>query len=181
MGLWEEHGLKLVGVLAALVAVGLVGLLGGGGASRPPASSATTSTRATRSTALPLGAHSFEDGDESGPQVKGVKPTNAQRPAVEAAARAFMMGYLPFSYGQERASSIVAVTSQERQDLEVNPPQVPAAVRRRHPRVVGVRMTPYAAGEWQVTVTVSDGTLSYPIVVVAGDLPAGWEVMAIQD
>jgi hypothetical protein len=46
---------------------------------------------------------------------------------------------------------------------------------------VGVRLKPYAAGEWEVTVTVSDGTLSYPIVVVAGDLPAGWQVIAIQD
>ncbi|MGO9899884.1 MAG: hypothetical protein ACLP0J_09370 [Solirubrobacteraceae bacterium] len=181
MQLWEEHGLKLVAVLAAVVAIAVLdGVLGGdGGTLRPPGSA--TSTTSTRPTPLPPGSHSFEDGDESGPQVKGVKTTPAQRPAVQDAARAFMADYLPFSYGQAPASSIQAATSQEREDLEANPPQVPAAVHRRHPRVAGVRLRPYAAGEWQVTVTVTDGTLSYPIVVVLGDLPAGWEVMAIQD
>jgi hypothetical protein len=181
MALWEDHGLKLVAVVAVVVAIAVVGGLLGSGGGTPPPSRSTTLTSSPRSTALPPGAHSFEDGDESGPQVKGVKTANGQRPAVEAAARAFMAGYLPFSYGQAAASAIQAVTSQEREDLEANPPQVPAAIHRRHPRIVGVRLKPYAAGEWEVTVTVSDGTLSYPIVVVAGDLPAGWQVIAIQD
>ncbi len=181
MALWEDHGLKLVAVFAAVVAIAVAGgLLGSGGGTRP-APGARTLTSSSRSTALPPGLHSFEDGDESGPQVKGVRTTSAQRPAVETAARAFMMGYLPFSYGQAPARSIQAVTTEEREDLEANPPQVPAAIHRRHPRVVGVALEPYAAGEWEVTVRVSDGELRYAIVVVLGDLPAGWEVMAIQD
>ncbi len=179
MQLWRDHGLKLVAVFAALAAVAFVGLPGGGGRTPRPRGSATL-TSSSRPTALPP-SRAFEDGDESGPRVKGVKTTSAQVPAVKDAARAFMMGYLPFSYGQARASSIEAVTSQERDDLAANAPQVPPAIHRRHPRIVGVRLRPYAAGEWQVTVTVTDGTLSYPIVVVLGDLPAGWEVMAIQD
>ncbi len=178
MELWKDHGIKLVAGFAVIVAVAVVGgLLGSGGGSGSPPPPTTTGT----STGLPPGSHPFEDGDESGPQVKRVKTTSAQRPAVEAAARAFMEGYLPFSYGQAAARGIQAVSSQEREDLEASPPRVPAAIHRRHPRIVGVGLKPYAAGEWQVTVTVSDGTLSYPIVVVVGDLPAGWRVMAIQD
>ncbi len=179
MALWEDHGLKLVAVFSAIVAIAVAGgLLGGGGGTPRPAGSATL-TSSSRPTALPP-SRAFEDGDESGPQVQGVRTTSAQRPAVKDAALAFMMGYLPFSYGQARASSIEAVTTEEREDLEANPPQVPAVIHRRHPRIVGVQLRPYAAGEWEVTARVSDGELSYPLVVVLGDLPAGWEVMAIQ-
>ncbi|MGO9957240.1 MAG: hypothetical protein ACLP50_14945 [Solirubrobacteraceae bacterium] len=180
MEIWSEHGLKIVTAFAVLLVIAVVGSVaqgGGGSASRNPAGAP-----GVRATTTPSpGSHAYEDSDESGPQVRRIPVSASQQPAVRAAALRFMAWYLPFSYGQRSSAPIANLTASEREDLQSNPPQVPPAVSRRHARTLGVVLTPYASGEWKAAVRVSDGTVTYTVPLILGDLPAGWEVMAIQE
>jgi len=183
MELWREHGLKMVAGFAVLLAIGVVGsvLQGAGGSSqaggrRPRRPSGTTQTQTP-----PPGSHSYEDADESGPAVKPVVTSNSQRPTVKAAVMGFLAWYLPYSYGQPPSAPVQNVTAGERTDLAANRPEVPRDVERRHPKVVALALKPYAAGEWQAAVRVTDGAVTYTLPLIVGDLPAGWEVMAIQE
>lgn len=180
MEIWRQHGLKIVAAGAVILILVLVGdLLGAGGgagtgvSSRPAASGKPAP-------ALPLGSKPFENNHEGGAQVRPVPPAGSQEPAVQTAVRGFMAHYLPFTYGQARASALTNVTADERQSLAATAPQVPAAIRKRHARAVRVGLKPYAAGEWEASVTVSDGTLTYSIAVIVGDVSGRWTVMAIQ-
>ena len=127
MGLWEEHGLKLVGGLAALLAIAVVGcvLQVPAAAPRLERRGRRGPTGTTQAQTAPPGAHSFEDGDESGPQVEGVT-TDRQRPAVKAAAMGFMRGICRLATG--RSGELVVAVTRRSEDLAANPPQVPAAV-----------------------------------------------------
>ena len=93
----------------------------------------------------------------------------------------FLAWYLPYSYDQPSSAPVQDVTAAEQRDLAANRPEVPPDVERRHPRVVAVALKPYAAGEWQAAVRVTDGAVTYTLPLILGDLPAGWEVMAIQE
>jgi hypothetical protein len=182
MDLWREHGLKLVAAFAVVVALGVLGsVLGGGGGSRGPVTTSAKRNGLGARQSPRLAARAYESADESGPPVKPVAASDSQRPAVMAAVLGFMGWYLPYSYGQPSSAPIQNVTAGEQQDLAAARPQVPPVVRRRHPRVLGVTLRPYAAGEWRAAVQVSDGTVSYTLPLILGDLPAGWEVMAIQE
>ncbi|MGO9789251.1 MAG: hypothetical protein ACLP8S_06940 [Solirubrobacteraceae bacterium] len=180
MEIWSEHGLKLVTAFAVLLVIAVVGsVVQGSGGSASRNSAPATGVRATA--APSPGSHAYEDSDESGPQVRRIPASASQQPAVRAAALRFMAWYLPFSYGQRSSAPIASVTASEREDLEANPPQVPSAVSRRRARALGVALAPYASGEWKAEVRVTDGTVTYTVPLILGDLPAGWEVMAIQE
>src|SRR3954451_13045818 len=72
-------------------------------------------------------------------------------PGPRAAARRFLAGYLPFTYGQARASRVGAVAPELRARLAAAPPRVPRELRRRRPRVRFLQVD--AASSSQVTAT----------------------------
>ena len=183
MELWREHGLKIVAGFAVLLVIAVraafcrvLAAAPRAGGPRPQRPTGTTQTQTA-----PPGARSYEDADESGPAVKPVVTSDRQRPAVKSAVMGFLAWYLPYSYDQPSSASVQDVTADEQRDLAANRPEVPLDVARRHPRVVAVALKPYAAGEWQAAVRVTDGAVTYTLPLILGDLPAGWEVMAIQE
>lgn len=183
MELWRKHGLKIVAGLAVLLAIIVVGsvLQGAGGSSQAGGPPSRRPSGTTQAQTPPPGSRSHEDADESGPPVKPVATSNSQRPTVKAAVMGFLAWYLPYSYGQRSSAPVQDVTASERRDLAANRPEVPPDVERRHATVVAVVLKPYAAGEWQAAVQVTDGAVTYTLPLIVGDLSAGWEVMAIQE
>jgi hypothetical protein len=182
MELWREHGLKIVAGFAVLLAIAVVGsVLQGGGVSSEAGGPRPRRPGGAQARTPPPGSHPYEDADESGPPVKPMVASNSQRPTVRAAVMGFLAWYLPYSYGQSSSAPVQDVTASERRDLAANRPEVPPDVERRHATVVAVVLKPYAAGEWQAAVQVTDGAVTYTLPLIVGDLPAGWEVMAIQE
>ena len=183
MELWREHGLKIVAGFAVLLAIAVVGsvLQGAGGSSEAGGPRPGRPGGATQAQTPPPGSHSYEDADESGPAVKAATTSDSQRPTVRAAVVGFLAWYLPYSYGQRSSAPVQDVTASEWRDLAANRPEVPPDVERRHPKVVALALKPYADGEWQAAVQVRDGAVTYALPLIVGDLPAGWEVMAIQE
>jgi hypothetical protein len=77
-----------------------------------------------------LGATSYEARARA-EEGAAVPPREAR--AATAAARAFLDGYLPYSYGQSDAGPIRAAAWRLLRELEASPPRVPAAVARSAP------------------------------------------------
>ena len=65
----------------------------------------------------------------------------ATRRAATRAARTFLRGYLPYSYGQHSPPAIHAASPALRRELAVSPPRVPAVLRRNaRPRVTQIEL-----------------------------------------
>ena len=91
-----------------------------------------------------------------------VTPREARR--ARAAARAFLDGYLPYSYGRVDADRIRGAAPPLLRALHDAPPRVPAAVARARPRLVSLR--PEAAtGDRDVLIVaaVDDGRRRYDV------------------
>jgi hypothetical protein len=83
---------------------------------------------------------------------------------VKRAARRFLAGYLPYSYGRGDAADIEAVAPELRRQLASERPRVPRSVARRRPRVVLLQAE--GAG---VTALVSDGRRRYAVELTVED------------
>jgi pyruvate/2-oxoglutarate dehydrogenase complex dihydrolipoamide acyltransferase (E2) component len=89
------------------------------------------------------------------------EPAAPSKPDVRQAkrvARRFLAGYLRYSYGRGGASSIEGASTELRERLAEARPRVPAAQRRRRPRVV-LLQTEGAS----VTALVDDGAQRYTV------------------
>jgi hypothetical protein len=87
---------------------------------------------------------------------------DAQRRA-ERTAKAFLAGYLPYSYGQANARGIRAATPALRRELAANPPRVSVAARQAaRPRVRQLRVSGLRGSRAYVLAQVEDGSRSYP-------------------
>jgi hypothetical protein len=168
---------KLAFALAALVlcaGAALVLALSSSGEGERERGAATT--RAVQAPPPPL------PSDYSSPPAKSTRgerepqsaPAIAPREAraATAAARAFLAGYLPYSYGHGGADRIRAAAPRLRRQLAATPPRVPAAVARARPRLISVRALAATGGHRvDVVAVVADGQRRYEIpltVRVAG-------------
>jgi hypothetical protein len=92
--------------------------------------------------------------------------TPAQRDVqrrAEQAARGFLAGYLPYSYGQANAREIRAATPALRRELAASPPRVSAAARHAaRPRVRQLRVSGLNGSRAYVLAQVEDGSRTYP-------------------
>ena len=105
--------------------------------------------------------------------------TPVSRHGVEAAKRAarrFLADYLPYTYGRRRARSIRRATARLRRRLATQRPRVPAAVRRRHPRVLLVQAEDVSPTHAAVTALVSDGDHRYTVELELHRARSGWTV-----
>jgi hypothetical protein len=95
--------------------------------------------------------------------------------AARAPARRFLEGYLAFSYGHGRVS---AITDADRQLLRALADQrVPAAARRRRPRIIALRVQQSVPGVAQATARVADGSgVRYPLIFYLERRSRGWLV-----
>jgi hypothetical protein len=107
-----------------------------------------------------------------------VTPSDA-RSAI-AASRAFLNGYLPYSYGRADAHAIRAAGAALGRALRAAPPRVPPPVAEDRPRPVCVRAQA-ATGDRTVDVraVVDDGQRRYPVSLRLRQAGGRWLVTRI--
>ena len=103
-----------------------------------------------------------------------------QAALAQRAARTFLVGYLPYSYGRARAERIPAAARQLVRELERTPPRVPAAVARADPRLISVHAEA-TLGELAINVVavVVDGQLRYRVPLELRRARGRWVVTAV--
>lgn len=110
--------------------------------------------------------------------------TTAQRAQVDAAstaARAFLAGYLPYSYGQADARELRAVVPELRDELARHPPRVPTAKSKQaRPRLRGLQLSGVDAGRVVLLAQVDDGDSRYAALVTVSQRGRGWQVSEVQ-
>ena len=99
--------------------------------------------------------------------------------AGKRAARAFLAGYLPYTYG--RAGRITAASGQLLRTLRSQPPRVPAAERHRHPRVLALQSDGVSRARAEVSALVADGARRYTVTLELARRRAGWIVTSLGD
>jgi hypothetical protein len=101
--------------------------------------------------------------------------------AATAAARAFLAGYLPYSYDRTDAQRIRAAAKSLLRQLLSSPPRVPAAVAARsRPRLVSVRAQAATGGaNVLVRAIVDDGPRRYGVLLEVRKVAGAWLVTAV--
>jgi hypothetical protein len=117
-------------------------------------------------------------GEREAKSPPAVASRNAR--AATAAARPFLAGYLPFSYGRSDAGKIRAAAWRLLRELEASPPRVPASVARTRPQLSSVRAAA-ATGDLDVDVlaVVDDGQRRYSIPLAVRHPSRRWIVTAV--
>jgi hypothetical protein len=117
-------------------------------------------------------------GEREAKSPPAVAPREAR--AATAAVRAFLAGYLPYSYGRSGAGQIRAAATRLLRELEASPPRVPATVARARPRLISVRAEA-ATGELGIDVLalVDDGQRRYSIPLAVRHAGRRWIVTAV--
>ena len=158
-----------VGLLAVVLA----------GCGAAPAAVGPTTSPATRAPAATPGAL------PSSTAVAGVDETpkasvSDQRRAAQV-ARSFIRAYLAFTYRREAEPLRRAPASPELVEaLIAAPPDVPADVRRRTPRIAGVRRSWQGPVRASALVTVDDVVARYPVAVQLERVGGGFLVTGIE-
>jgi hypothetical protein len=94
--------------------------------------------------------------------------------ASRRAARGFLAGYLPYTYG--RASAIRSATPALRRRLAAQRPRVPTGERSRTPRVVLLQSDSVGREHGEYVALVSDGKRQYSVALALKRTRAGWQV-----
>jgi hypothetical protein len=117
-------------------------------------------------------------GEREARRAPAVAPGEAAR--AKRAARAFLVGYLPYSYGRARAERIRAAARRLLRELERTPPRVPAAVARADPRLISVHADA-TLGDLAINVVavVDDGQRRYRVPLELRRTRGRWVVTAI--
>jgi hypothetical protein len=84
---------------------------------------------------------------------------DALSPIAAATGRAFLAGYLAYTYGSAPASWITDATRSLIASLQAHSPRVPPAMRASQPRVLELHVGPAPSGELGVSAVINDGGL----------------------
>jgi hypothetical protein len=147
-----------------------------------PAASAPAAT----STSSPTTSEPMQTaGGESADETAEAQPLDAaQRRMVNeasSAARAFLTGYLPYSYGQANAAGIRSISSELRDELQRNPPRVPPAkADQARPRVRRLKVSGVDTGRVILLAQVDDGESRYATLVTVNRRGDRWIVTEVQ-
>jgi hypothetical protein len=184
----RQVSLRLVSVAAAVL-VSAVALAacgdnyekGAGVYTATPTTSAPAPSTSSTTTTEPAQTAGGESPDES----TEAQPLNAaQRRMVSAAsgaARAFLAGYLPYSYGQVDANRIRSVSTELRDELRRNPPRVPPAkADKAKPRVRRLEVSGVDTGRVILLAQVDDGESQYATLVTVNRRGDRWVVTQVQ-
>lgn len=116
---------------------------------------------------------------EEGTPAPGTEASRADVAAAKRAARRFLAGYLPYSYGRGRASRIRAATARLRRQLARQRPRVPATERHRHTRVVLLQSDAVSPDRGRLLALVRDGKRRYSLTVELTRRGGHWRVARI--
>jgi hypothetical protein len=118
-------------------------------------------------------------GEREAKSPPAVAPRKAR--AATAAARAFLAGYLPHSYGRSDAGKIRAAAWRLLRELEASPPRVPLSVARARPQLISVRAEAATGGSnINVVAVVEDGQRRYRIPLAVRDTGRRRIVIAVR-
>jgi hypothetical protein len=105
-----------------------------------------------------------------------VRPARAEVRASKRAARRFLAGYLPYTYGRVRARAIQSATGALQRQLVARRPRVPAGERRRSPRLTLLQSNSVGHRRAELLALVDDGKRRYTIALELARAATGWRV-----
>jgi hypothetical protein len=146
---------------------------------RPPAAVLAPPAAPTPRTAPSPSATATQAPSEEGRPPAGREASRKDVVEASRAARRFLRGYLPYTYGQRGASDLHGATSRLRSRLARQRPRVPAAERRRRPRVVLVHADGAGPRRAGMVALVSDGARRYTVSLELARTAAGWTVTEV--
>jgi hypothetical protein len=135
---------------------------------------ATPTTQALAPTSTPSLTPSAA-GEEARPQASSAG-SRADVAAAKRAARRFLAGYLPYSYGRGRADGIAAATGGLRRGLAHDRPRVPSRERRLRPRLVLLQSDAVTRRRARLLALVGDGVRRYTLRLELARTRGGWSV-----
>ena len=150
--------------------------------SSPHTTSTGTTTTATATSAQPPPAAAATQPGESlvrpseEGHATGLVGKKGQIDAAKRAARRFLGGYLPYTYGQRTAADVPAATSGLRQQLKAQAPRVPPGERHRHARVVALQANGAGPVRAAMIALVDDGAHRYTVSLELERRRTGWQV-----
>jgi hypothetical protein len=173
---------RLFGLTVAVIAGAALAfaLLGDGGPSSVRTGSAGPSS-------TPSGAAGPPDAPgqpvplPDAPSEEGRLPAGHQTSQEDVAqasrsARRFLAGYLPYSYGRRSARRVEGASAALMRRLASERPRVPAAIRRRQPRLLLVQSAGVGLTRADMLALVTDGTGRYTVALELERTMAGWIV-----
>jgi hypothetical protein len=108
----------------------------------------------------------------------------AQRRAVRqasVAARRFLAGYLPYSYGRRPATLIRSASAQLRRTLERDTPRVPLALQKKaRPRLRGLQLSGITGQQVIMLARIDDGQSRYAALITVQRQGQRWAVSQVQ-
>jgi hypothetical protein len=176
----DSDRLRLFAIAVALIAAAaaaLTQLEGPSPAPRPHRAASSPVTKpqapATAPTATPDMARG-EPSEEGSRTV--VRPSRADVTASKQAARRFLAGYLPYTYGRVHARAIQSATGALQRRLVAQRPRVPAGERRRSPRLTLLQSNSIGHRHAELLALVDDGERRYTIALELIRTGTGWRV-----
>jgi hypothetical protein len=173
--------------VAAIVLAGATGIAGCGDEYSRGAGvySTTSTTDASRTATLPAPAEPAQTTDAGGTEnAETGRISASQRRAVRgasSAARSFLAGYLPYSYGRRKASEIRSVTPRLRTALARQAPRVPPALAAKaRPRVERLQVSGIAGGRVILLARIDDGQSRYAALLTMQRRGNRWVVSQVR-
>ncbi len=140
----------------------------------PPASVPPAPAGPPKASLAPAAAR--QAPSEEGNPPAGSQPSKASIAQSKEAARRFLTGYLPYTYGRGSASRIAPVDPELRDRLAGERPRVPARESRRRPRLELIQSDGVSRERAQLVALVGDGKRRYTVRLQLARSPSGWRV-----
>jgi hypothetical protein len=131
--------------------------------------------------ALPADTGSSEVPSEEGRPTLALHARHNDVETAKRAARRFLAGYLPYTYGRRNARSIAGATAGLRRRLAARPPRVPARAAHRRPRVVLLQTEGASRTRAAIVALVGDGPRRYSVELELIGGRSGWKVTDVGD
>jgi hypothetical protein len=120
------------------------------------------------------GTESSEVGKISAAQRRDVREASA-------AARSFLDGYLPYSYGRRPATLIRSVSAQLRRTLARDAPRVPLDLQKKaRPRLRGLQLSGITGRQVIMLARIDDGQSRYAALITVQRQGHRWAVSRVQ-
>ena len=165
-----------VALIAASAAV-LTQLDGPSPAPRPHRAATSPVTKPQAPAAAPAATPAMDRGE---PSEEGhrtlVRPARTDVAASKRAARRFLAGYLPYTYGRVRARAIQSATGELQRQLVGQRLRVPAGERHRVPRLTLLQSNSVGHRHAELLALVDDGERRYTIALELIRTATGWRV-----
>ena len=146
---------------------------------------ATATTAAVETMTSPAAVEPMQMTDAGGTESSEIGRISAsQRRAVRqasTAARRFLAGYLPYSYGRRAATRIRAVSPTLRRTLAREAPRVPPALRAKaRPRLQALRLSGITGRQVIMLARIEDGQSGYAALVTVQRQGHRWAVSRVR-